>query len=136
MTTVYDVTTWSVPGNPSATPYNDIGLIINSIIADVKSQQTNQASKSGAVVYIPPGDYSLKTRVNVDISFLTIRGSGHGFTSSSIRYNAGNTSSWHEIFPGGSRRSGRTGAQRGHFHPGSRRGRIGGTERASCSCRA
>lgn len=103
MTTVYDVTTWSVPGNPSATPYNDIGLIINSIITDVKSQQTNQASKPGAVIYIPPGDYSLKTRVNVDISYLTIRGSGHGFTSSSIRYNAGNTSSWHEIFPGGSR---------------------------------
>lgn len=103
MTTVYDVTTWSVPGNPSATPYNDIGLIINSIIADVKSQQTSQASKPGAVVYIPPGDYSLKTRVNVDVSYLTIRGSGHGFTSSSIRYNAGNTSGWHEINPGGSR---------------------------------
>jgi len=103
LTTVYDVTTWSVPGNPSATPYNDIGLIINSIIADIKSQQTSQSSKPGAVVYIPPGDYSLKTRVNVDISYLTIRGSGHGFTSLSIRYNAGNTSSWHEINPGGSR---------------------------------
>ena len=103
MTTVYDVTTWSVPGNPSATPYNDIGLIINSIIADIKSQQTSQASKPGAVIYIPPGDYSLKTRVNVDISFLTIRGSGHGFTSLSIRYNAGSTSGWHEINPGGSR---------------------------------
>lgn len=103
MTTVYDVTTWTVPGNPTATPYNDIGLIINSIIADVKSQQTSQASKPGAVVYIPPGDYSLKTRVNVDISYLTIRGSGHGFTSLSIRYNAGNTSGWHEINPGGSR---------------------------------
>jgi inulin fructotransferase (DFA-I-forming) len=103
LTTVYDVTTWSVPGNPSATPYNDIGLIINSIIADVKSQQTNQASKPGAVIYIPPGDYSLKTRVNVDISYLTIRGSGHGFTSLSIRYNAGPTGSWHEINPGGSR---------------------------------
>lgn len=103
MTTVYDVTTWSVPGNPSATPYNDIGLIINSIIADIKSQQTNQASKPGAVIYIPPGDYSLKTRVTVDVSYLTIRGSGHGFTSLSIRYNAGNTSGWHEINPGGSR---------------------------------
>ncbi|WP_308012465.1 NosD domain-containing protein [Arthrobacter sp. M4] len=55
------------------------------------------------MIYIPPGDYSLKTRVNVDISFLTIRGSGHGFTSLSIRYNAGNTSSWNEINPGGSR---------------------------------
>lgn len=103
MTTVYDVTTWTVPGNPSATPYNDIGLIINSIIADIKAQQTNQASKPGAVIYIPPGDYSLKTRVNVDVSYLTIRGSGHGFTSLSIRYNAGNTSGWHEINPGGSR---------------------------------
>ncbi|KRE51552.1 fructotransferase [Arthrobacter sp. Soil736] len=102
MTTVYDVTTWSVPGNPTATPHNDIGLIINSIIADVKSQQTNQVSKPGAVIYIPPGDYSLKTRVNVDISFLTIRGSGHGFTSLSIRYNS-STSGWHEINPGASR---------------------------------
>lgn len=89
--------------NPSATPYNGIGVVINSIIADIKSQQTSQASKPGAVIYIPPGDYSLKTRVNVDISFLTIRGSGHGFTSLSIRYNAGNTSSWNEINPGGSR---------------------------------
>ncbi|WP_434994307.1 NosD domain-containing protein [Arthrobacter sp. Ld5] len=103
MPTVYDVTTWSVPGNPGATPASDIGLVINSIIADIKSQQTNQASKPGAVIYIPPGDYSLKTRVNVDVSYLTIRGSGHGFTSSSIRYNAGNTSSWFEINPGGSR---------------------------------
>jgi inulin fructotransferase (DFA-I-forming) len=50
LTTVYDVTTWSVPGNPSASPYNDIGLIINSIIADIKSQQTSQASKPGAVI--------------------------------------------------------------------------------------
>ena len=108
MTTVYDVTTWSVPGNPSATPYNDIGLIMNSIIADIKSQQTSQASKPGAVIYIPPGDYSLKTRVNVDISFLTIRGAGHGFTSLSIRYNAGSTSGWHEINPGGSRVRGKT----------------------------
>lgn len=103
MSTVYDVTTWSVPGNPGASPFNDIGLIVNSIIADIKSQQTNQASKPGAVIYIPPGDYSLKTRVDVDISFLTIRGSGHGFTSLSIRYNAGNTAGWHEINPGGSR---------------------------------
>ncbi|MCW6005978.1 hypothetical protein K1W54_15530 [Micromonospora sp. CPCC 205371] len=103
MPTVYDVTTWTVPGNPSVTAYTDIGVVINSIIADVKTQQPTQASKPGAVIYIPPGDYSLKTRVVVDISYLTIRGSGHGFTSSSIRYNAGNTSAWHEIWPGGSR---------------------------------
>ncbi|MCO1339697.1 fructotransferase [Kocuria polaris] len=80
-----------------------MGLIINSIIADIKSQQTSQASKPGAIIYIPPGDYSLKTRVEVDISYLTIRGSGHGFTSLSIRYNAGSTSNWHEINPGASR---------------------------------
>ncbi|WP_077488049.1 right-handed parallel beta-helix repeat-containing protein [Sinomonas mesophila] len=103
MATVYDVTTWTVPGNPGLTAAYDIGAVINSIIADVKAQQTSQASKPGAVIYIPPGDYSLKTRVTVDVSYLTIRGSGHGFTSSSIRYNAGNTSSWHEVNPGGSR---------------------------------
>ena len=56
MTTVYDVTTWSVPGNPTATPCNDIGLIINSIIADIKRQQTSQASKPGAVIYAPGSD--------------------------------------------------------------------------------
>ena len=103
MATVYDVTTWTVPGNPGLTASYDIGAVINSIIADVKGQQTSQASKPGAVIYIPPGDYSLKTRVTVDVSYLTIRGSGHGFTSSSIRYNSGNTSSWHEVNPGGSR---------------------------------
>jgi inulin fructotransferase (DFA-I-forming) len=73
-----------VPGNLAATPYNDIGLIINSIIADVKSQQTNQATKPGAVIYIPPGDCSLKTRVTIDISYLTIRGSGHGCSLSPV----------------------------------------------------
>jgi inulin fructotransferase (DFA-I-forming) len=54
------------------------------------------------VIYIPPGDYSLKTRVTVDISYLQIKGSGHGFTSLSIRYNSGGTSSWYEINPGAS----------------------------------
>jgi inulin fructotransferase (DFA-I-forming) len=100
MTTVYDVTDWTIPGS-SVTCYDDIGAVINSMIADVKSQQTTQ-SKPGAVIYIPPGDYPLLTRVTVDISFLTIRGSGHGFESSSIRYNSGDTSAWHEIWPGGS----------------------------------
>ncbi|GGM06436.1 NosD domain-containing protein [Dactylosporangium sucinum] len=103
MSTVYDVTTWSVPGNPALTCYTDIGAVINSIIADIKAQQPGQASKPGAAIYVPPGDYPLRTRVVVDVSYLTIRGSGHGFTSSSIRYNAGSTASWHEIWPGGSR---------------------------------
>jgi inulin fructotransferase (DFA-I-forming) len=102
MSTVYDVTTWIIPGDPHTTAYTDIGKIINSIIADVKKQQPDQSSKPGAVIYIPPGDYSLKTRVTVDISFLQIKGSGHGFTSLGIRYSSGDTSSWWEIWPGAS----------------------------------
>ncbi len=101
--TIYDVTTWTIPSSPNTTAFTDIGAIINSIIADIKINQPSQASKPGAVVYIPPGDYSLKTRVVVDISYLQIKGSGHGFTSSSIRYNAGSTATWHEVWPGGSR---------------------------------
>lgn len=101
--TIYDVTTWTIPGSPSVTAFTDIGAIINSIIGDIKSNQATQTSKPGAVIYIPPGDYSLKTRIVIDISYLQIKGSGHGFTSSSIRYNAGSTSSWWEIWPGGSR---------------------------------
>ena len=101
--TIYDVTTWTIPASPATTAYTDIGAIVNSIIADIKVNQPSQASKPGAVIYIPPGDYSLKTRIVIDISYLQIKGSGHGFTSSSIRYNSGDTSSWYEIWPGGSR---------------------------------
>ncbi|ABW16377.1 Inulin fructotransferase (DFA-I-forming) [Parafrankia sp. EAN1pec] len=103
MSTLYDVTTWTVPSNPSITCYVDVGVVINDIIRDIKAQQPNQSAKPGAVIYIPPGDYPLKTRVTVDISYLTIKGSGHGFTSSSIRYNTSNTSAWHELWPGSSR---------------------------------
>ncbi|GAA5056751.1 inulin fructotransferase (DFA-I-forming) [Thermocatellispora tengchongensis] len=99
----YDVTTWRHSTNPAITCYTDIGALINDIIADIKTRQPSQSSKPGAVIYIPPGDYPLKTRVTVDVSYLTIRGDGHGFASSSIRYNAGDTSAWHEIWPGGSR---------------------------------
>ncbi|MBN9140941.1 MAG: right-handed parallel beta-helix repeat-containing protein [Micrococcales bacterium] len=101
--TIYDVTTWTIPGSPSVTAFTDIGAIVNSIIADIKANQPSQASKPGAVIYVPPGDYSLKTRIVIDISYLQIKGSGHGFTSSSIRYNAGSTAGWWEIWPGGSR---------------------------------
>lgn len=100
----YDVTEWSV-GNP----YQDIGEVINSIIADIKSRQTatdnNQGGKPGAVIYIPPGDYSLLSQVVIDISYLKIMGSGHGFTSSSIRYKTPQSEwpNWHELWPGGSR---------------------------------
>jgi inulin fructotransferase (DFA-I-forming) len=101
---VYDVTEWPV-GNP----LEDIGAVINSIIADIKRRQAiadmNDGGKPGAVIYIPPGDYRLRTQIRIDISFLRIFGSGHGFTSSSIRFNtpADELRQWHEIWPGGSR---------------------------------
>lgn len=100
----YDVTEWNV-GNP----YEDIGEVINSIIAHIKSRQTdsdvNEGGKPGAVIYIPVGDYHLVTQVVIDISYLKIVGSGHGFISSSIRFNTPK-SEWpdlHEVWPGGSR---------------------------------
>jgi inulin fructotransferase (DFA-I-forming) len=102
MSTVYDVTRWTIPGRPGVTARNDIGAVINSIIADIKAGQPGQLSKPGAVIYIPPGDYSLKTRVVIDVSYLQIKGSGHGFASLSIRYNTADTSSWHELSPGAS----------------------------------
>ncbi|MEF2975903.1 NosD domain-containing protein [Subtercola sp. YIM 133946] len=96
----YDVTTWPV-GNAAV----DVGEVINSIIADIKNRQTAENGKPGAVIYIPPGDHRLRTQVVIDISFLRIEGSGHGFTSSSIRFNVPEDE-WpdlHELWPGGSR---------------------------------
>lgn len=100
----YDVTTW-----PTGDPSKDVGEVINSIIADVKERQNatdvNDGGKPGAVIYLPPGDYRLRTQVLIDISFLRIQGSGHGFTSSSIRFNVPQDewSDLHELWPGGSR---------------------------------
>jgi len=100
----YDVTTW-----PVGDAIDDIGEVLNSIIADIKSRQTvadvDDGGKPGAAIYIPPGDYRLRTQVRIDISFLRIEGGGHGFTSSSIRFNAPEDE-WpdlHEVWPGGSR---------------------------------
>lgn len=100
----YDVTEWGT-GNP----YEDIGEVINSIIADIKSRQTDsdykEGGKTGAAIFIPSGDYHLRTQVVIDISYLKIMGTGHGFVSSSIRYNLPQNE-WkdlHEIWPGGSR---------------------------------
>ncbi len=98
----YDVTDW--PVGDAAT---DIGEVINSIIADIKRRQsvTADGGKPGAVISVPPGDYHLRTQVLIDISFLRIEGSGHGFTSSSIRFNVPEEQ-WpdlHELWPGGSR---------------------------------
>ncbi|MDU4150034.1 MAG: NosD domain-containing protein [Enterobacteriaceae bacterium] len=100
----YDVTAWNI-GNA----HQDIGEVINSIIVDIKTRQIqtdiNGGGKPGAVIYIPPGDYHLKTQVVIDISYLKIMGSGHGFTSSSIRFNTPQNewANWHELWPGGSR---------------------------------
>lgn len=103
-TTRYDVTTW-----PFGDAKDDIGEVINSIIADVRQRQNASGDpdggKPGAVIYIPPGDYRLRTQVLIDVSFLRIEGSGHGFTSSSIRFNVPEEE-WadlHELWPGGSR---------------------------------
>lgn len=100
----YNVVEWHV-GNP----YEDIGLVINSIISDIKKRQSNndinKGGKPGAVIYIPPGDYHLCSQVIIDISYLKIIGSGHGFTSSSIRFNTSEREleNWNELWPGGSR---------------------------------
>lgn len=100
----YDVTDW-----PVGDAADDIGEVINSIIADVRARQDRSddggRGKPGAVIHIPPGDYRLRTQVLVDLSFLRIEGSGHGFTSSSIRFNVPEDE-WddlHELWPGGSR---------------------------------
>ncbi|MBA4866672.1 right-handed parallel beta-helix repeat-containing protein [Streptomyces sp. PSKA54] len=96
--TVYDVTTWA---GATVSPYVDIGAVINQIIADIKSKQTTQTTRPGAVIYIPPGHYDLLTRVVIDISFLQIKGSGHGFLSEAIR-DESPTGSWVETLPGAS----------------------------------
>src|SRR5699024_12068781 len=66
-------------------------LPIYSIIADIRERQwnpdLNDGGKPGAVIYMPPGDYRLRSPIHIDISFLRIQGAGHGFTSSSIRFN-------------------------------------------------
>lgn len=101
MRTVYDVTTWSVPGS-DVTAESDIGLVINAIIADIKQQQDDPGNRPGAVIYIPPGTYRLGTQVVIDVSYLQIKGSGHGFFSNSIRDFA-DTGGWYERTAGGSR---------------------------------
>ncbi|GAB3995124.1 hypothetical protein GCM10029992_11510 [Glycomyces albus] len=97
----YDVTQW-----PVGDAAEDIGEVCNSIIADIKSRQNatdaHDGGKPGAVIYMPPGDYRLRTQVLIDISYLRIEGAGHGFTSSSIRFNVPEDE-WpdlHELWPG------------------------------------
>lgn len=98
----YDVTKWDC----GVDCHKDVGAVINSILDDVKTKQNKKdykdGGKPGAVIYLPPGDYHLKTQVLMDVSFVKIKGDGHGFTSSSIRFNS-DTANWHEVWPGGSR---------------------------------
>ncbi|MCI1984573.1 MAG: right-handed parallel beta-helix repeat-containing protein [Bifidobacteriaceae bacterium] len=100
----YDISKW-----PIGDPHKDIGIVINSIIADIKKRQSESAvtgeGKPGATIFIPSGDYRLSTQILIDVSYLKILGTGHGFVSSSIRYNTPQ-SQWkdmHELWPGGSR---------------------------------
>lgn len=97
---VYDVTTFPA----SVSPYTDIGRVINEIIADIKARQITQTTRPGAVVYIPPGDYHLLTTVLIDISFLQIKGSGHGWLTQETRDNdpSYHPATWNETTPGGS----------------------------------
>jgi inulin fructotransferase (DFA-I-forming) len=97
--TVYDVTTFSSPS--STDPHNDIGKVINEIIALIKSLQTSPTTRPGAVIYIPPGQYDLLTTAEIDISYLQIKGSGHGFQSTATWYDNGQPN-WIEQRPGAS----------------------------------
>lgn len=72
--------------------------MINEIIADIKAQQTTQVTRPGAVIYIPPGHYDLQARVIIDISYVQIKGSGHGFQSLAIR-DESSTSGWNRYSP-------------------------------------
>lgn len=105
----YDVTRW-----PNGNPHDDLGAVINDIIRTIHEGQESDEDadvpselrgKPGAVIYIPPGDFRLRTQVVIDLSFLRIEGAGHGFTSSSIRFNVPEEEwpSLHELWPGGSR---------------------------------
>lgn len=102
---LYDVSQW-----PECDAHEDVGAVINAIIADVKRRQRaydpeGGLGRPGATIYIPAGDWRLATQVVVDVSYLRIVGSGHGFVSSSIRFNM-DESRWpdlHEVWPGGSR---------------------------------
>ena len=100
----YDVTKWHI-----GDPQRDIGEVLNSMISDVKMRQLNadeyEGGKPGAVIFIPSGDYHLRTQVVIDVSYLKIKGTGHGFESSSIRFNVPKEewSGLHELWPGGSR---------------------------------
>lgn len=64
----YDVTNW-----PIGNPFEDVGQVINSMIEDIKKKQNNrdlnEGGKPGAVIYLPPADYHLKTQVLIDRAF-------------------------------------------------------------------
>ena len=67
----YDVTQWPI-GNAQ----EDIGQVINSILEDLKAHQSqtdfHEGGKPGAVIYLPPGDYHLRTQVVIDRSYVKL----------------------------------------------------------------
>ena len=103
----YDVTVWATEHQLDV--FADIGAVINAIVAEIKQRQAQvdvkDGGKPGATIFIPAGDYHLKTQAVIDVSYLKIVGTGHGFTSSSIRFNTtpDEIKHWHEVWPGGSR---------------------------------
>lgn len=60
-----------------------IKKIKDLLMASKNYSNMNEGGKPGAVIYIPSGDYHLRTQVVIDISYLKIMGLGHGFVSSS-----------------------------------------------------
>lgn len=100
MANVYDVTTFTSPTGTS--PFSDIGKVINEIMAAIHSSQTTQTTRPGAVIYIPPGHYTLQTTAVIDASFITVKGSGHGFMSLAVRDDHGSPGSWVEVRAGSS----------------------------------
>jgi hypothetical protein len=94
------VTTFTSPSGTS--PFTDIGKVVNKIMTAIHSSQTSQSTRPGAVIYIPPGHYTLQTTAVIDASFITVKGSGHGFMSEAVRDDYGSPASWVEIKPGSS----------------------------------
>lgn len=101
----YNVAEWK-----GCDAHKDLGRAINEIIESIKANQNAKdhdggEGMPGATIYIPSGDWHLKTTAVIDISFLHIEGAGHGFTSSSIRFNVpkGEQGTLTELWPGGSR---------------------------------
>ena len=99
--TVYDVTTFTVPDRDVALHRHRQGHQRDHGRRSTRSQ-TTQTTRPGAVIYIPPGHYTLQTTAVIDASFITVKGSGHGFMSLAVRDDHGSPGSWVEVRAGSS----------------------------------